>query len=273
MNRSKRKAIRSCPTEESGLCTPASIKSPPVEKKEENAEWLLDTAKCSMLKLVQCAKLMKIFKESVSRFKGTNEPVSYRREYDFAEKWEETNKVKYDRNDNLLLSANSACLALAILVMLHKVPLIWSLSIQQVFELQDTPSWYATAIIIIIADLLLKLYLQALETSKNSERAATTAREVALQMLQLAAGDLVTLVVLGFRTLWGGQSLWMLMLDFVAVVLQSLRFYEIYSSITIILITYKYKNYVNLIGFISKMLVILHFFVYRPLCSPSSSTR
>lgn len=215
-----------------------------------------------MLKLVQCAKLMKIFKESVSRFKGTNEPVSYRREYDFAEKWEETNKVKYDRNDNLLLTANSACLALAIFVMLHKVPLIWSLSIQQVFEMQDSPSWFATAIIIIIADLLLKLYLQALEISKNSERTATTAREVILQMLQLAAGDLVTLVVLGVRTVWGGQSLWMLLLDFVAVVLQSLRFYEIYSSITIILITYKYKNYVNLIGFISKMLVILHFFVY-----------
>ena len=116
MQRSKRKAIRGCPTEESGLCTPASMKSPPAERKEENAEWLLDTAKCSMLKLVQCAKLMKIFKESVSRFKGTNEPVSYRQEYDFAEKWEETNKVKYDRNDNLLLTANSACLALAILV-------------------------------------------------------------------------------------------------------------------------------------------------------------
>lgn len=34
MSRSKRKAIRSCPTEESGLCTPASIKPPPVEKRE-----------------------------------------------------------------------------------------------------------------------------------------------------------------------------------------------------------------------------------------------
>lgn len=226
-----------------------------------------------MLKLVQCAKLMKIFKESVSRFKGTNEPVSYRREYDFAEKWEETNKVKYDRNDNLLLSANSACLALAILVMLHKVPLIWSLSIQQVFELQDSPSWLASAIIIIIADLLLKLYLQALETSKASERAPSSAREAALQMLGLAAGDLVTLLVLGVRGAWGGQSAWMLLLDLMAVVVQSVRFYEIYSSITIILITYKYKNYVNLIGFISKMLVVLHFFVPPPPLSPSSSTR
>jgi hypothetical protein len=47
------------------------------------------------MQLVQCAKLMKIFRESVSRFKGTNEPVAYRQQYEFAEKWEETNKVRH----------------------------------------------------------------------------------------------------------------------------------------------------------------------------------
>lgn len=70
--------------------------------------------------------------------------------------------MKYDRNDNLLLSANSACLAIAILVMLHKVPLIWYLSIQEIFEVQDSLSWFIMAILIIIADLVLKIYLQAL---------------------------------------------------------------------------------------------------------------
>lgn len=92
-------------------------------------------------------------------------------------------------------------------------------------------------------------------------------------MAQLVAGDVVTLMVLVTRSISPQHSALMLVFDFVAVVFQSLRFYEIYSSITIILITYKYKNYVNLIGFISKMLVILHFFVTIPLCSPSSSTR
>lgn len=53
----------------------------------------------------------------------------------------------------------------------------------------------------------------------------------------------------------------MLILESVVVVMQSLRFYEIYNSMTIILITYKYKNYVNLFGFVSKILVILHFTV------------
>lgn len=59
--------------------------------------------------------------------------------------------------------------------------------------------------------------------------------------------------------------------------MQSLRFYEIYNSMTIILIAYKYKNYVNLFGFVSKILVILHFTVKsglsRPLlCSESLSS-
>lgn len=40
-----------------------------------------------MPNLIKCAKLMQVFKESVQRFKGTNEPVNYRKEYDFTERW------------------------------------------------------------------------------------------------------------------------------------------------------------------------------------------
>jgi hypothetical protein len=76
---------------------------------------------------------MKVFHESVSRFKGTNEPVAYRQKYDFAEKWEEANKVRHERNNNLLLSASAPILCIAIIVMLHKLPFIWYLSVENAF--------------------------------------------------------------------------------------------------------------------------------------------
>jgi hypothetical protein len=59
----------------------------PASTRPEEGDVVSDSTKFSVLKMIQCAKLMKIFGESVNRFKGTNEPVAYRPEYDFAEKW------------------------------------------------------------------------------------------------------------------------------------------------------------------------------------------
>lgn len=81
MNRSKRKAFRSYPTEESGLYTVSAIKSPKEPSPETEGMFTLDTAKLSIAKLIEYARLMKLFKDSVKRFKGTNEPVNYKPDY------------------------------------------------------------------------------------------------------------------------------------------------------------------------------------------------
>jgi hypothetical protein len=49
-----------------------------------------------------------------------------------------------------------------------------------------------------------------------------------------------------------------MILDFVVVFIQSMRFLEIYNTLSIMLISLKYKNYVNLFSFLSKLLIVLH---------------
>lgn len=64
-NRGKRRAFRSYPTEESGLCTAAPMRSPPSRQMREgglDVEESLDPAKYSILKMLQCAKMMNIFR-------------------------------------------------------------------------------------------------------------------------------------------------------------------------------------------------------------------
>ena len=64
-----------------------------------------------------------------------------------------------------------------------------------------------------------------------------------------------------------------IILDYIVVAIQTKRFLEIYNALAIMLISLKYKNTVNLFGFLGKLFVILHFCVFYALFRPLSCTR
>ena len=47
----------------------------------------------AILNLIHYAGVMETFKLSVMKFKGTNNPLNYKEDYNFAEKWEESSKI------------------------------------------------------------------------------------------------------------------------------------------------------------------------------------
>jgi hypothetical protein len=53
-------------------------------------------------------------------------------------------------------------------------------------------------------------------------------------------------------------SIWATFLDYIVALVQVKRFLDIYSSLAISLISLKYKNTVSLLGFMSKLLIIVH---------------
>lgn len=77
--------------------------------------------------------------------------------------------------------------------------------------------------------------------------------------------DLITILVILSELIFSIDSPYGIIIDFTVIFIQTKRFNEIYNSLTIILIGNKYKNYVNLFGFISKLFTALHIFVLKIL--------
>ncbi len=52
--------------------------------------------------------------------------------------------------------------------MVHKIPMIWYMSIHSIFEFGIEPYWFLAGILFAVADLLLKMYLVYGEMIKNA---------------------------------------------------------------------------------------------------------
>lgn len=103
---------------------------------------------------------MKFFEKLVAKFKGTHAPIEYKSEYSFSERWEEVSKIKQEQNThNLLLSANRLFHLVSSLVLLHKLVLIWYLSVYRLFQVGDTSRMMAISIAFTLVDVGLKLCL------------------------------------------------------------------------------------------------------------------
>jgi hypothetical protein len=88
----KRRALRGYRSTEEALTNPISpspfheaifsrTQSKPTEDTESNLRAQ------SLLNLIHYAHLMETFKQSVNKFKGTNCPLLYKKDYNFTEKW------------------------------------------------------------------------------------------------------------------------------------------------------------------------------------------
>lgn len=157
--------------------------------------------------------------------------------------------------------------------MIHKIPLIWQLSIYKIFEMEEYGDGFLIGICFLAVDLLLKVFLLQSELSKNTEKMESRKDVLNMEMVNLVRGELITISIFALDLALPESGNYEIILDMMAIYFQFFRFLEIYSSVTILLITYKYKNYVNLFNFISKIFVMLHFFViyalFRPfLCIP-----
>jgi hypothetical protein len=72
-------------------------------------------------------------------------------------------------------------------------------------------------------------------------------------------GDLVTIIACTIELFLdevGGPD--EIIFNYIVIVIQLNRFVDIYNALVIMLISFKYKNTVNLIGFLNKLFVILH---------------
>jgi sensor histidine kinase YesM len=127
---------------------------------------------------------------------------------------------------------------------------------------------FLIGIIFLVVDLLLKVFLLQSELSKNTEKMESRKNLVNMEMVNLVRGELITISIFALDMALPESGNYEILLDMIAIYFQFFRFLEIYSSITILLITYKYKNYVNLFNFISKIFVMLHFFVISVLFRP-----
>jgi hypothetical protein len=103
--------------------------------------------------------------------------------------------VKYERNHNLLISANSFCFFVAIVVMIHKIPLIWFLSIEKIFGMSQNSIWVVTGICIILVDITLKIFLLLNEAIKHTQTTHSQKKEILRQIAYLIFGDVLAIIV------------------------------------------------------------------------------
>ena len=103
--------------------------------------------------------MMEMFKQSISRFKGTNSPVVYKPGYNFSENWEQNSKTTVEKNENLYLSANGILFGVSLLVMIYKVPLIWHLSIYQFFHIPTAEWWFSLSLLFTLMDGAIRIHL------------------------------------------------------------------------------------------------------------------
>ena len=221
---------------------------------------------------MQRARLLELFSGRMSRFKGTNQPVEYRPEYNFSESWEEASKSTFETNHNRLLSTSTVGLFLAVVVMVHKVPLIWYLSVWGLFSF--TPNYFilGSGLLMLCLDVVLKLGLFWTDYKKYEARDQRK-KEMTMEIIELVYGDVVAMIVLIVDLSFHSSSPLQVLLDGVAIVLQFWRFMEIYNSIVILLIATQYKHHLTLFGFVSKLFVIVHFTVLSLSFRPFSSTQ
>jgi hypothetical protein len=82
-----------------------------------------------------------------------------------------------------------------------------------------------SAVFIIIADTVLKIYLLTSEATRNPEKTRSNKWEVATQVAELTAGDIISVVILCVKAYCDQASPFELILDVMVVVVQWIRFF------------------------------------------------
>lgn len=95
----------------------------------------------------------------------------------------------------MLISANSFCFFVAIVVMLHKIPLIWFLSIEKIFGMGHNANWMITGICVIVVDITLKIFLLLNEAIKQTGASNSQKREILRQIVFLIFGDVLAIII------------------------------------------------------------------------------
>lgn len=74
-------------------------------------------------------------------------------------------------------------------------------------------------------------------------------------------GDLLSILYFSSQTQASPSSTYEYFFDALSILANGLRLSEIYNCLVIVTVSYRYKNYANLFGFISKILITLHLIV------------
>jgi dolichol kinase len=83
----------------------------------------------------------------------------------------------------------------AIVVMIHKIPLIWFLSIEKIFGIPQNAIWMVTGICIILVDISLKIFLLLNEAIKNTQTSHSQKKEILRQIIYLIFGDVLAIII------------------------------------------------------------------------------
>lgn len=151
------------------------------------------------------------------------------------------------------------------IVMVHNFFLIWFLSVFRIYEIRSFQAFFIIAIIFIVADLLIKVYLFVDHYKKSNESIKLQTIFISLEFITLVLGDIWCLIyyilILADTTLCDVQNNSMLPFDFVTIIFLVHRAYEIYNYLVILIIATKYKNEMTIFDLAIKMICILHCFV------------